>query len=227
MASLSLAVTLHRNTIQKRLPSGYDPTGENRFRMSITNAEPVGGDHAPACRSERKRRPLIAFKKSFVPGRQHRSLSADRQFRRRSEALDRQVKYVADAAHGSDDTLTARVSFQLSAQPRNSDVDAAIESILVPADRMHQVQPGEWLLRHFDECQQQRKFTLAQLDQLPVRTRQLPSVAVEIPAAKSAVGLLGLRHRQNVRRLLPSQYRANPRHEFSKSDGFRNTIICA
>jgi hypothetical protein len=61
--------------------------------------------------------------------------------------LDGVSKYVADTPHGLDKRWIALINFQLAPEPKDLDIDAAIEHVLVNASRLQQEFARQWPLR--------------------------------------------------------------------------------
>src|SRR5262245_25891621 len=122
----------------------------------------------------------------------------------RSNPLDRNGEHISYTALGLDDARRARVAFELAPQAKNLHVDAAIENILMHARGLQQVLPAERALRRIEKGEQQAVLAFGQCYRSAGRVGEPPSLAVELPAAKSKAGPLGIARRRGASDVEPS-----------------------
>src|SRR5262245_5259176 len=122
----------------------------------------------------------------------------------RSNPLDRDGKHISHAALGLDDARRARVAFELAPQAKNLHVDAAIENIFMHARGVQKVLPAERALRRLEKGDQQGILAFGQCYRSIDRGGEPPSLAVELPAAKSKTAPPGIASRRGTSAIEPS-----------------------
>src|SRR5262245_8108412 len=143
----------------------------------------------------------------------------------RSNPLDRNGEHITYAALGLDDARRARVAFELAPQAKNLHVDAAIENILMHARGLQQVLATERPLRRIEKGDQQGVLAFGQCYGSAGRVGEPPSLAVELPAAKSKAAALGIESRRGTSHIETSQYRADTREQFAQIEWLSQIIV--
>src|SRR5262249_17974087 len=147
------------------------------------------------------------------------------QLHRRSNPLDRNREHISDAALGLDDARRARVAFELPTQPKNLYVDAAIEDILVHARGLQQVLAAERTLWRIEKGEQQGVLAFGQCYRSAGRVGESPSLAIELPAAKSKAIALGIARRCGASDIEPSYHCAHARKQFAQIERLRQILV--
>src|SRR5215469_9461796 len=121
-----------------------------------------------------------------------------------SKPLDRNGEHISYTPLGLNDSGRARVAFELAPQAKNLHIDAAIKNILMDARGLQQVLPAKRALRLIEKGDQQGVLAFGQCYRSAGRVGEPPSLAVELPAAKSKAASLGIARRRDTSNIEPS-----------------------
>jgi len=141
--------------------------------------------------------------------------------------FNRKAEPIADTAFSLDGMRRARVGFQLSPQPQDLHVDAAIEDVLVDTRRLLKVLAGQRAPWCVQEGNQEAILTLSQGDLHSRWIEKAPIAPIESPASETEAAGCLITRQPGMAGSTATEHCADPREQFPEPEWLHDIVVGA